>query len=116
MINGVTVLATNVVTMTNPILTIIVIALAIIAGLGLLFILFGNITDCLGIVVTGFITIITAFIILIICIPIDAATQVPAYNTYEVIIDDFVSINEFMGKYEILEQRDKIYVIKEKEN
>ena len=113
MINGVTVLATNVVTMTNPILTIIAIAFVIIAGLGLLFILFGSITDCLGIIVTGFITIITAFIILIICIPIDAATQVPAYNTYEVIIDDSVSINEFMNTYEVLEQRGQIYVVKE---
>ena len=40
---------------------------------------------------------------------------VPAYTKYEVILDDSVSVNEFMEKYEVLEQRDKIYVIKEKE-
>lgn len=42
--------------------------------------------------------------------------SVPAYTKYEVILDDSVSMNEFMERYEILEQRDKIYVIKEKEN
>ena len=40
--------------------------------------------------------------------------SVPDYTKYEVIFDDSVSINEFMERYEILEQRDKIYVIKEK--
>lgn len=40
--------------------------------------------------------------------------SVPAYVKYEVILDDSVSMNEFMEKYEVLEQRDKIYVIKEK--
>ena len=41
---------------------------------------------------------------------------VPAYTKYEVILDDSVSMNEFMEKYEVLEQQDKIYMIKEKEN
>ena len=36
------------------------------------------------------------------------------YVKYEVILDDSVSMNEFMEKYEVLEQRDKIYVVKEK--
>ena len=40
--------------------------------------------------------------------------SVPDYVKYEVILDDSVSMNEFMEKYEVLEQRDKIYVIKEK--
>ena len=40
--------------------------------------------------------------------------SVPDYTKYEVILDDSVSMNEFMEKYEVLEQRDKIYVIKEK--
>lgn len=38
---------------------------------------------------------------------------VPDYNTYEVILDDSVSMNEFMSTYEILEQRGQIYVVKE---
>lgn len=113
MIDGVTILATNVVTITNPILNVILIALGIIAGLGFLFIILGIITDCSGIGVTGLISLLTAFILLIICIPIDAATQVPDYNTYEVILDDSVSMNEFMSTYEVLEQRGQIYVVKE---
>ena len=40
--------------------------------------------------------------------------SVPDYVKYEVILDDSVSMNKFMEKYEILEQRDKIYVVKEK--
>lgn len=43
--------------------------------------------------------------------------QVPGepYNTYEVIIEDSVSMNKFLEKYEIIEQRGEIYEIKEKE-
>lgn len=40
--------------------------------------------------------------------------SVPDYTKYEVILDDSVSMNEFMEKYKVLEQRDKIYVVKEK--
>ena len=34
---------------------------------------------------------------------------------YKVIIDDSVSMNEFLDKYEILDQEGKIYTVKEKE-
>ena len=115
MIDGVTILATNTVTTMNPIMNIIMAVLGIIAGLGFILLLLGIITDCFGIGITGIISLITAFIILIICIPIDSATQVPDYNTYEVILDDSVSMNEFMNTYEVLEQREQIYVVKEKE-
>lgn len=113
MIDGVTILATNVVTMTNPILNAILIALGVVAGLGFLFILLGIITDCSGIGVTGLISLLTAFILFVVCIPIDSVTQVPDYNTYEVILDDSVSMNEFMNTYEVLEQRGQIYIVKE---
>lgn len=113
MIDGVTILATSVVTMTNPVMNIFLIALGIIAGLGFLLFILGLITDCLGIGSTGMISFATAFIFLIICIPIDFATQVPDYNTYEVILNDSVSMNEFMSTYEVLEQRGQIYVVKE---
>lgn len=113
MIDGVTVLATSVVTTTNPIMNAIFITISIIAGLGLLLILLGLITDCSRIGATGGISIIIAFILFIICIPIDSATQVPDYNTYEVILDDSVSMNEFMNTYEVLERREQIYVVKE---
>ena len=111
MIDGVTILATNVVTMTNPVMNAILIALGIIAGLGFLLILLGIITDCSGIGVTDLISLITAFILLIVCISIDTATQVPDYNTYEVILDDSVSMNEFMNTYEVLVQRGEFYVV-----
>ena len=63
---GVTILATNVVTMTNPVMNAILITLGIIAGLGFLFISLGIITDCLGIGVTGIISLSAAFILFII--------------------------------------------------
>jgi hypothetical protein len=47
----------------------------------------------------------------------NAATQTPvAYEThYKVTIDDSVSMNEFLDKYEILDQEGKIYTVKERE-
>mgnify|MGYP003392418501 CR=1 FL=1 len=39
-----------------------------------------------------------------------------AYEThYKVTIDDSVSMNEFLDKYEILDQEGKIYTVKERE-
>ena len=39
-----------------------------------------------------------------------------AYEThYKVTIDDSVSMNEFLNKYEILDQEGKIYTVKERE-
>lgn len=35
---------------------------------------------------------------------------------YKVTIDDSVSMNEFLDKYEILDQEGKIYTVKEREN
>lgn len=37
------------------------------------------------------------------------------YIEYKVIIDDSVSMNEFLDKYEILDQEGKIYIVKERE-
>lgn len=42
--------------------------------------------------------------------------QQPSYTKYEVTFTDTISLAEFNEKYEVLEQREKIYVIKEKEN
>ena len=40
-----------------------------------------------------------------------------AYEThYKVTIDDSVSMNEFIDKYEILDQEGKIYTVREREN
>ena len=42
--------------------------------------------------------------------------KTPGDNIYEVIIDDSVSMTEFMDSYEILEKRGDIYIIKEIES
>ena len=39
----------------------------------------------------------------------------PESEEYEVIISDEVSFSEFTAKYEIIEQRGKIYVVRERE-
>ena len=41
--------------------------------------------------------------------------QQPSYTKYEVTFTDTISLAEFNEKYEVLDQREKIYVIKEKE-
>ena len=41
-------------------------------------------------------------------------TEIEYYPTYKVTISDEVSMNEFMDKYEILNQDGKIYTIKER--
>jgi len=48
---------------------------------------------------------------------IGAATYQPtAYEThYKVTIDDSVSINEFLDKYEIIDQEGKIYTVRERD-
>ncbi len=38
-----------------------------------------------------------------------------SYTEYKVTIDDSVSMNEFLDKYEILDQEGKIYIVKERE-
>lgn len=110
---GVTILATDVVTMTNPVINTILIALCVALGLGFLFLMLGIATDYTKVGTIGLAILVIALVIFIISIPIDRMTQIPDYNTYEVILDDSVSMNEFMNIYEVLEQRGRIYVVKE---
>lgn len=42
-------------------------------------------------------------------------TNDPNHIEYKVTIDDSVSMNEFLDKYEILDQEGKIYTVKERE-
>ena len=42
-------------------------------------------------------------------------TDIVDHIEYKVTIDDSVSMNEFLDKYEILDQEGKIYTVKEKE-
>lgn len=74
----------------------------------------GGIFDILPLAIGGVITIGASLVFgLLVGIPIDSMTQVPDYIKYEVILDDSVSMNEFMNTYEVLEQRGQIYVVKE---
>ena len=41
--------------------------------------------------------------------------KTPPYKQYEVTISDEVSFKEFSGKYEVIEQRGEIYIVKERE-
>ena len=57
--------------------------------------------------------IIGIFIWFCVCVLSEKPT---AYEThYKVTIDDSVSMNEFLDKYEILDQEGKIYTVKERE-
>lgn len=41
-------------------------------------------------------------------------TEVGTYNTYEVTVDDTVSMLKFNERYEVIEQRGKIYEVKDR--
>ena len=57
---------------------------------------------------------------MIVCIVMGCFAGTPNKNSishieYKVTIDDTVSMNEFLDKYEILDQEGKIYTVKERE-
>ena len=114
MIDGVTVLASEVV-MTSSTLGDALFGLCVLAVIiGFVCFLIGGIFDILPLAVGGVITVGVSFALgLLVGVPIDAMTQIPDYTKYEVILDDSVSMNEFMNTYEVLEQRGQIYVVKE---
>ena len=60
-------------------------------------------------------TIIGFFFGLLSAIMIETETNTIDYIEYKVIVDDSVPMNEFLDKYEILDQEGKIYTIKERE-
>ena len=113
MIDGVTVLASEIVMTSCASMNIIGYIFVGLLVLGFVSLLIGAVADSLGFVQTGVIMLGCSFILFLICIPIDAMTQIPDYTKYEVILDDSVSMNEFMNTYEVLEQRGQIYVVKE---
>lgn len=110
---GVTILASEVVMTSSTVMNIISIISIALFGLGLISFVIGYITACQEIAGTGVVMLICFFALFLISLPIDSATQVPDYTKYEVILDDSVSMNDFMSTYEVLEQRGQIYVVKE---
>ena len=113
MIDGVTVLASEVVTTSCPIINVMFYIFVGLSILGFFSFIIGAVADSLGFVQTGTIMLGCSFGLFLISLPINAATQIPDYTKYEVILDDSVSMNEFMRTYEVLEQRGQIYVVKE---
>lgn len=113
MIDGVTILASEAVMTSCDGMGIIAYIFIGLLALGFLSLLIGAVADSFGLVKTGGIMLVCSFILFLIGIPVDAMTQVPDYTKYEVILDDSVSMNEFMNTYEVLEQRGQIYVVKE---
>ena len=113
MIDGVTVLASEVVMTSCAFIDIMFCIFLGLLILGFLSLLVGLIGDSLGFAQTGIIMISCSFVLFLISLPIDATTQIPDYTKYEVILDNSVSMNEFMNTYEVLEQRGQIYVVKE---
>ena len=113
MINGVTILASEVVMTSCDGMDIIAYIFLGLLTLGFLSFLIGAVANSLRLVQTGVIMLACSFILFLIGIPVDAMTQIPDYTKYEVIIDDSVSMSEFMNTYEVLEQRGQIYVVKE---
>jgi hypothetical protein len=63
--------------------------------------------------------IVAGIIAFLLCALFFAGFGIGEYETgeyeYKVTIDDSVSMNEFLDKYEILDQEGKIYTVKEKE-
>lgn len=71
--------------------------------------------NALDIVATFVLTAVCAVVGLFYTIISVHNTDVVDYIEYKVTIDDSVSMNEFLDKYEILDQEGKIYTIREKE-
>ena len=114
MIDGVTILASEVIMMSSTLGNALFCLFLFIAIIGVICLLFGAILDTPSLSLGGVVTVGASIIFcLLIALPIDAATQIPDYIKYEVILDDSVSMNEFINTYEVLEQRGQIYVVKE---
>ena len=113
MIDGVTILATETVEVIHPTLEMIGWLSIPLVFIGLIIFVVGYALDSMGCGFTGLGMIFLSFVMAIVSAGMGAYITVPSYNTYEVILDDSVSMNEFMNTYEVLEQRGQIYVVKE---
>ena len=93
---------------------IVIIAIIVIPAVAMLI---GSIVHSDLLFTIGSISLILGFVLaLIIGTKIRQTTNQIDYIEHEVLIDDSVSLTEFNEKYEIVSQKGKIYVIREKEN
>ena len=108
MIEGVEILSATAITTWYDWVLVVTIAAPIVIGL------IAGICD--QDVMTG---VLMAFSVCMICLFIFRILEVGKYETgeyeYKVTIDDSVSMNDFLDKYEILDQEGKIFTVKERE-
>jgi hypothetical protein len=74
---------------------------------------FGGSENDLTFVSVGVIGVVIGLILFVLAL--SSSTTDINYIEYKVTIDDSVSMNEFLDKYEILDQEGKIYTVKERE-
>ena len=111
--SGVNILATETIEVVHPMLhTMGWIAVPMIL-IGAILTIIGIAADCEECGLAGLTMVVLSFIIAITSAIAGQYITVPAYQKYEVILEDSVSMNEFMNRYEVLEQRGQIYVVKE---
>lgn len=92
---------------------IVVIAIMVIPAVAMLI---GSIVRSDLLFTIGSISLILGFVLaLIIGAKIRQTTNEIEYIEHEVLVDDSVSLTEFNEKYEIVSQKGKIYVVREKE-
>ena len=113
MIEGVTILTTEVITKTAPGIEILLCVFGAFVVSSVILFITGLFTDNERLSVPGIIMLAICFLSVPVIIGLGASYQTTDYNQYEVIIEDSVSLNDFMKEYEILEQRGQIYIIKE---
>lgn len=93
---------------------IVIIAIIVIPAVAMLI---GSILHNSLLFTIGGISLILGFVLaLAIGATIRQTTNEIEYIEHEVLVDDSVSLTEFTKKYEIVSQKGKIYVVREKEN
>ena len=110
---GVTILATEIVNKPAPWVEILGYSFAAAGGCGFFLIILFIFSDSDWLLKVGASVLICSTVLGLITCLLTTNITVPDYKTYEVILDDSVSTNEFMDTYEILERRGQIYVVKE---
>ena len=110
---GVTILTTETIEVMHPILNILGWIAVPMIFIGIILTIIGIASNYEGCGLTGLTMIGLSFIIALTSAIAGQYITVPAYQKYEVILEDSVSMNEFMNRYEVLEQRGQIYVVKE---
>lgn len=101
-------------TIYNTILPEWCLALGLILGIGFFMAALFSLLDNYGIL-GGICMVLMIASIVVACLGGSESKADISHIEYKVTIDDSVSMNEFLDKYEILDQEGKIYTVKERE-